>query len=356
MISVGLCTGRKNPRFQEMADSLYVQIQETGVPVEWVVCDMQLWYMQDRRDQLAEAVRGRFPVQHIEPKPNVWQGPHRLTSKDYWGVSNARNTVFAHVKYDLVALHDDCTIFGPGWLKQLYAAGSSKRVSVAGGYKYFKLGTVVQDGRWVSGEFETPGDHRMLEIPSLAPCPGNYLFGANMFVPLWVILETNGLEELMDGSGGLEDCEFGVRLGRVAPTYFEPLAWSGQLMDTHEAVTEFLGLSAATIRGDHKTETPKRCKGFRFIDHTGLEHWMTLNHVICWWLTGHKIHLNAENIGTAVYDPKMAWHRDRVRAVGNQHNLVDLRKMVQAGKPLPIPTHPTRDWRDKKLLSDDTNW
>lgn len=349
-ISIVTPTGRKDPRFTEMADALAVSIERARreIPellVEWIVVDMQLWYIQDRREQLASAVHGRFPTQHVEPKPCVWQGPHRLTRRDRWAKANALNTGFLYVNHPHVACIDDCTLVDEDWLIG-HCQAAELRIAAAGPYRYLRPGAVVKSGRVVEGEV-TSNDHRLRDMPEPGVCPGSWLYGGNFSVPLHVILQCNGLDEMMDGAAGLEDCEFGIRVGRVVPCWWNPRAGISQLTETHEAVDDYLGPEPARARQE---KVPERCKGFEYKDANGTIHWMTWNHAPIWRLGGDRPAIGPDGYWHRVAEPAYELDKTRIIPLGNCYGLRFLRELVRAGEPLPVPNEPLFDWRDGQPL------
>ncbi len=353
MISVCLITARKRAGFQAMADSLDNNVRETGANVEWVVVDEQIWHDEKaRREELADVVRGRFRVQHVAPKPNIWRGPHRLTSKDHWAKASASNTAFIYARGQTLVMHDDNCVFDAGWLR-IHMAAAKLGLAAAGAYKYLAPGAVVKDGVIVSGDV-TSNDHRLVDLPTPGPCPGNWLYGGCLSLPLDVALNTNGYDEIMDGSGGLEDSEFGVRVGRAVKTWFFPDCVVYHLTENHDAIGDHVGGAVAEATGATPAEVAKKCKGYWFRDAAGLDHWFTWNHVPCWRLTAHQpVPGHAPGFLKPAYAARLSGERERIWTVGNgRYSLRELRAMVSLGAPLPIPSGPTYDWRDLQPLRD----
>lgn len=351
-VSVVTPTGRKDPRFREMADALVVSIERArrDIPwlqVEWIIVDMQLWYVKGRRDEVTDAVRGRFPTLHVEPKPCRWQGPHRFTKRDRWAKANALNTGFVYANLTHVACFDDCTVVAEDWLISHWRA-AEVRAAAAGPYRYLKSGAVVEAGRVIQGEV-TSDDHRLHSKPNGGPCSGGWLYGGNFSVPLDAVLRCNGLDEMMDGSAGLDDCEFGLRVGRVVPCLWFPQAGIYQLSETHEPIDEVLSGAAAEARNEKPSD---RCKGFAYLDQQGTVHWMTWNHAPVWRLLGERPERSADGYWHRVYEPAYETDKTRITALGNPFTLEHLRQIRLSGKPLPVPDQPTHDWRDGQPLAE----
>lgn len=355
-ISVIVPTLRKDPQIKKMADSLVNTAKHlpTGVPWEFIFVDGQLWYFDEklRRQEVSDAVAGRFQFTHVPPKPTIWQGPTRLTGKDCWDKNNASNTGLVYANYSCVLFSDDCTVFDDYWMVNHYRFLTEDK-AVCGPYKYVHAGTSkVIDGRLVEGKFEEPGDHRLQFAPGLAPMRamgGGWMYGGNAGAKLEHCLQINGFDEIMSGTGGLEDCEFGVRISRVAEVWFVPGAPIYQIMETHETVAEFLSGSQERTRVVEKAMPP--CKGFKYKDDNGVIHHMTYNHLPIWRLTGHKLDY-VDGYGKPVYYTKLEPDRTRFWTVGNNFNLRKLRQHVRNGGKFPIPTGPIRDWRDGQLLKE----
>lgn len=381
LISVVMPTLRRDPNYGMMCDSLARAAQmlklTCGVDTEFIAVDGRLWYEneKERRQMLTDSARGRFTVKHVPPKPTVWQGPHRLTSKDYWDKNSASNTGLVWADGAVVVFTDDCTLFDVGWLLAHWQCGQRGNAS-AGGYKYVFAGTSkVVDGVLVEGKIEQPGDHRLVQRDLPAPCPGGWCYGGNAGAPLDACYKINGFDEVMSGSGGLEDCEFGVRVARVAEPWFLPQACIFQILETHEPVTDFLShnnrpcvcghpadahahdesracLKCSCSRLVWNRSDPKRCKGFSYRDPNGVIHHMTDNHRPIYRLFGMKPVLHDDGHYRIEPDIKLAKETERVWTIGNYFNLLALRRHVRSGHPFPVPTRPDRDWRDGEMLKD----
>lgn len=360
-ISVIIPTLRKHPQMQKMADSLVntAKYLPKGVEYELIFVDGQLWYIseKERKQELEDAVAGRFAFTHIPPKPTIWQGPHRLTGKDCWDKNNASNTGLVYANYSCILFSDDCTVYDDLWMVEHYkflTADTEKPIATCGPYKYVYAGTSkVENGRLVGGKFEEPGDHRLgfTQGFPIKAMGGGWMYGGNSAARLEQCLMINGFDEVMSGAGGLEDCEFGIRMERVADVWFVPGAPIYQIMETHETVAEFLsGSQKETGPAQEKKALPP-CKGFKFRDDTGLVHHMTYNHLPIWRLTGHKLEY-IDGYGKPVYLSRLEEDRKRTWTVGNNFSLKELRKVIRSGGQFPIPKGPTVDWRDRQLLSE----
>lgn len=208
-VSIVQVTHRREPAFAWLADSLAAQL-ERGDDVEVIFVDGL--HAPERSAQLARIVAGRFPFRHVPPKPTPWNGPHRLTTRDYWAVSSARNTGIVYATNPYVVFVDDITVLGEGWWQQVRAAAGNGIV-VAGAYRKAHE-MVVREGRLVSSRLERVGIDCRWERGDdreSVPIGGGEFFGNGIGVPRELLLELNGFDELCDPVGG-EDYHLGLRI------------------------------------------------------------------------------------------------------------------------------------------------
>lgn len=240
MITGILCTIRKEPCFDWMADSLVHNLRllsqnHPNVSFELIVVDGQLWYEPNRREKLSDAVRGRFSFRHVEPKPCAWQGPHRITKRDYYGLCNARNTGLAFAQGQRIVLLDDCSVLDETFLEHHYWA-HLKKVAVAGAFRSYTKAEVV-DGQIGAHELHPSGIDKRAE--SATPCSGGWMYGLNVSFSIEMAEAVNGYEEFFDGQGGSEDCHFGIRVEKAGfPVYYYPDCIVHQILEHHEPVCE----------------------------------------------------------------------------------------------------------------------
>jgi hypothetical protein len=222
-----------------MADSLVHAIEYAKVPCELIVVDKLLWEAAPqrliRREELAEALKGRISYRHVPPKPSPWQGPWRKTKRDFYDLNNARNSVIALARGTYVVLFDDCSVIHARWLA-VHAAAARTGVAVAGSFRTYNEATVV-NGRIVDGTLHPSGvDHRG-EIS--VECGGGWLYGLNCSFPLEAAIKVNGYDEKFSSQGGSEDTHFGIRIVMAGykVVYF-PQCLIYQVLATHEPVCE----------------------------------------------------------------------------------------------------------------------
>lgn len=208
-LTVCYITSRLQPRIRWFLESLHNQGEHVD---EIIIVDFYA-ANEGRRDKV-RAIAGRDII-HVEPKPTVWQGPHRLTKENFWAASNARNTGICMCRADWIAFVDDRSVLLPGWSKSVHQAITGN-YAVFGAYQK-RHSLIVQNGIIVHGGIVTGEDsreryimdHRNGEAPS--KCPGEWAFGCNLALPLEWALQVNGYEELMDGLS-VEDVVFGKML------------------------------------------------------------------------------------------------------------------------------------------------
>lgn len=196
-VTVVYMTGRKDPRLDWTIADLDQQIQPND-DVHLIVVDA----LGRSLGQLGVDVRSTKlkSALAISPKPNIWQGRHRVTLADWWAKSSASNTALVLCKTDFVAFLDDRCRLGPQWLKTVRRAERERDAVVVGTY----------DKIDVTGKVTV--DHRRERSPEgKRDCGGGWLYGCTFALPLAWCLEANGFEEGCDGLSG-EDYIFGFML------------------------------------------------------------------------------------------------------------------------------------------------
>lgn len=302
-LTVCYITGRMDPRIDWFFDSLIPQIYENE-PVEILVVDRFANIFNYVKDP-PKAV----PVRWAEPKPCVWQGRHRLTKDDWWAASNARNTAICLCKTPWIAFVDDRSVLQPGWLQQIRHA-QDDGYAVCGGYQK-RINMKVQGGLIIEKGEITGRDHRLQYAKEhrpgqvVFPCPGEWMYGANLAVPLEWALAVNGYEELMDGLSA-EDVVFGMML---ANNNF-PICFNIHMRIVEDRTPSEIGEPLPrTSKERHPHDTLDK---------------------------GHK-----------------ALERfSHLKRTEHQWNLSEIREQVLAGGQFPIPTGPTHDWFDDQPLAE----
>ena len=195
-LTIAITTCRSDPRVDWILDDLESQIA-LGDEIELIVID---FYGRSPAELGIVARPWLVNVTATQPKPTIWQGPHRVTSEDWWAAANARNTAIVLCRTEYIAMIDDRGRLGPAWL-DVVKAGVIARSSVLAG---------VYDRHDTNGRVRL--DSRRRTAPrGKADCGGSWLYGANIALPLAWALDVNGFEEGADGLSG-EDYVFGFML------------------------------------------------------------------------------------------------------------------------------------------------
>ena len=215
-LSVCFLTGRQDPRLEWVIEDLERQAHGDDEITVIVIDALGRIAHELVREPITDLEFARYgetvhrassPVRRIvcaRPKPNIWQGPHRITRADWWATANARNTAIVLCPDEYLAFLDDRAHLGPRWL-DVVRRGASERASVLAG-SYDK----IEDGR---GDVMVASDHRRAIAPGgRVNCGGGWLYGCTFALPLEWALEVNGFEEGCDGLTG-EDYIFGLMLG-----------------------------------------------------------------------------------------------------------------------------------------------
>lgn len=204
--SIAYFTNRRDCRIEWFWSSLMRQ-GGAGIPV--IVVD----FYQDERDV------SKYPwneicnqSKHIEPKPYVWSGKHRLTSRNYFSAASFRNTAIIVCQTEYLVFVDDISVLLPGWLDAVKRAVEFPGITL-GAYKKVK-NLIVEHGEVKSFEPFPPGVDSRWNHGSdtdTVIASGSWLFGCSFAAPLEALLKVNGSDENSDPSGG-EDYTLGIRL------------------------------------------------------------------------------------------------------------------------------------------------
>lgn len=187
MITVCLCTKRKEPKFDWAINSLKNQ---TFKDFEYIIID---GYYNDRKDAIRKFLKDQdvsFPIIYLKDKPSRWKGKRPA-------VCNARNTALTFANGEYIVYHDDECKMPTNWLERHY--------------KWLRQGYIVAgswkgcDNRW---------EHRYHLIKEPGTVIGGWLYSCNCSFPLKVAMDINGFDEELDGEMGQEDINFGIRATR----------------------------------------------------------------------------------------------------------------------------------------------
>lgn len=205
-LTIVFMTGRRDPKLEWMLDSLASQTRD-GDEISLIVVDVHarelVDLLPDAHDHLA-GCPGLQRVILVPPKPNAWQGAHRVTSRDWWATSNSRNTALALCTDDYVAFLDDRCHLGSKWLETVRLGHVHRNSVIVGSYDKIE-----------GADRHLSSDHRRGLFPEgKINCGGGWLYGCTFALPLSWALEVNGFEEGCDGLTG-EDYIFGLMLGNA---------------------------------------------------------------------------------------------------------------------------------------------
>jgi GT2 family glycosyltransferase len=194
-LTICYLTGRLEPRIEWAVEAIRRQRRKKDV-IELLVVDT---HGRSSKALVPDAT-GVDRVVVVAPKPNLWQGKHRVASRDLWAKSQSANTALCLAKHDYVAFLDDRCVLGDRWLATVRAAADERESVLAGAYE-----RVLEADR-------KELDHRLeLSPEGKVNCGGTWLYGCTFALPLAWALKVNGFEEGMDGLAQ-EDCVFGFQL------------------------------------------------------------------------------------------------------------------------------------------------
>lgn len=186
-----------------------------------------------RRDEFAKLAHSE--ITHVTPKPSVWQGKHRLTSKDYFAASNARNTAVCYAPDGWIAYVDDLSYLMPGWLACVRDAIAQNTIA-CGAYKKVRKLEVLDDGTAAYEVFAPGIDSRLNHLPSgIKPTRvgGSWMFGCSVAMPVEALLKINGFDEDCDSLGS-EDYIAGIMLERSGCTFtYDPRMMTLESEEAH---------------------------------------------------------------------------------------------------------------------------
>lgn len=281
------------------------------------------WQVESRREKFAAAVRGRFDYLHIPVAPCVFQGPFRLTSRDIWAASRARNTGIMAASGDYFVGVDDLSVLHASWWPQVKHAATSG-YCVAGAYwKQKRL--VVEDGEIKSFE-EFPGgrDSRWGHgsDAGIVPIAGGNVYGCSFGMPTELLLRINGFDELAGGEGGEDYC-MGIRSERAGADWRY-----NRNMLTYES--EEGHHDEPSLPRNRKIVTPDNLPaGYDGYTHARSDEKYYSDHVF----------LN-----------RLRNETQRILPIAQWTNLRQARAEFQVSQRALIPNQPTTDWRNGQPL------
>lgn len=222
-ITIAYFTCRIDPKIQWFYDSLNRELKNywgfNWKHINILIIDYYYQYTPQERE-LEFACEYTDKIKVISPKPTPWQGLHKLTEKEYFAASNARNTAFAACTTDYIVCIDDLSVLVPGWL-DVVKWGVKNKYVVLGAYAKVNNLEVNPDGSFVFDQlsFEKGLDSRynnsyLQNIMDPVRVSGSWLYGCSFGLPIEYALTVDGFDEACDGQGA-EDYDFGIRLGRI---------------------------------------------------------------------------------------------------------------------------------------------
>lgn len=308
MITIAYMTCRQDPRIEWFFDSLHAQCSGDYSNLRILIVDFFADLVGRRRyfQRLAHS-----PIQHVAPKPSVWQGAHRLTSVDYFAASNARNTAVCYAPDGYLAYVDDLSVLLPGWLNAVEAATKTGHV-VLGTYQKVRQ-LVVTNGVVTSYEDVPAGhDSRLSSLQGrtgLIHVGGTWLYGCSLTAPVQSFLDINGWDEDCDCMGA-EDYACGHMIQQAGYQIY-------------------LNTNMRTFEAD---ELHSEGKIFKRVDKPAIQ--------------GHK------DGGHAYLHMLLHGGRRTAPNYFGEGGLAALRQRTLAGEPFPPATVPQHDWRDGQPLSE----
>jgi glycosyltransferase involved in cell wall biosynthesis len=301
-LTICYSTCRKEPKLKWFWDSLLNQIKPED-KINIVIVDL----MKSERKPWTPFPEGNLSLNHVEPKPCVWQGEHRLTKEDWFAPANARNTALCLAPDGYIAFVDDLSVLLPGWLDRVKAAMEGGYI-VCGSYQKVK-DLVVENGEVKSFTDYPQGHDSRLRFASsdLHPCEGGWLYGCSCAMPVEALLTIGGWTEFVDGMGS-EDQMTGLTLQNAGfKLFYDKKMMTYESEELHHAEPG-LGRTDKGISPDDKS---------------------------------HRA-LNIILSGTKFFDN---YYAGGIRAE---------RERVQRGEPFTIRNNPQHDWFDSQRISEMT--
>jgi hypothetical protein len=241
---------------------------------------------------------------HVEPKPNVWSGDHRLTKENWFSVASSRNSAICLCRTSHIAFVDDLSVLCPGWWQAAQEAVAGSYIGLGAYRKVNNL--LVENGEIIEFTATDAGiDDRLKRVDKdVSECDGGWLYGCSFVAPLEDLLEVGGFPEFCDSLGGEDYC-LGIALRNAG----KHLKFDRRMMTLESEELHFV--EPAMKRTD---------KGVSPND---------------------KSHAALRIAQGSVYYPN--YYEGGIRA---------LRDHVLAGNPFPIVQIPTHDWFDGQPISE----
>lgn len=316
-LTIAYVTARREPKTEWFFQSLENESAQHGQPEAVIVVDH---YFPRGPIGCEKFLLDVGAVKHVAPKPNVWNGPHRLPKDEWWAMSSALNTAICLCQTTHIAFVDDISVLLPGWLDAAHEAMDGGYIA-CGAYRKVK-NLVVENGSVVSFDaFPEGEDHRLARVTEdVSSCSPGWLFGCSCLFPLEDLLEVGGFPEYADGLGS-QDYLLGIALANNG----KHLKYCRKMM-----TLESEELHHYTVGSDHTWE-----EGVR--------------------ISASMKRANKGPIGTR---NDKSWAALRI-AQGSKYfpnyyegGIRALRNHVLAGNPFPIVQIPTHDWYDGQMIAE----
>lgn len=245
------------------------------------------------------------PILFCRPKPTIWQGLHRLTSRDWWAASNARNTALCLADTEWIWWLDDRSVLAPGCVDYVRCA-MENGYGICGAYQKrhhmrVENGEIVDQGQIVAN------DHRAehvratgIDIPPIIN--GAWCYGCSIALPVEWALQVGGFEEALDGMSA-EDTAFGAMLFNNG----HQMRYDPRMLMIEDRTP---GETGEVMKREDKGKSPED-KSHRAID---------LFHT-------------AKN-------------------TSNRHQLLMSRQAVHSGRPFPVLLGSREDWYDGEQINE----
>lgn len=219
-IAICYCTARRNSRVEWAVAALQRQLSEP----RHLDLNVQFIIISHHSDLPLPTIPSRLSrFRFLQPMPNPWTGPFRVTRSDCFSPAVFRNTALCAADAPYIALLDDLSVPQPTWLDAVRNSMDHGRVT-AGAYRKVKQLKVV-DGIAESYEDYPPGtDNRLAHTNGLPiQCGGNWMYTASIAMPVEVLISVGGYCAEISGAMGFEDVLTGIALQNAGhPCWYDP--------------------------------------------------------------------------------------------------------------------------------------
>lgn len=227
-LTIAYVTSRYEPRYDWFFSSLGSQVKSDDsiqiVVVDYFSQAVDNWCRDNADKRMFDCrewalTHGFTNLDIFPPKPNVWQGPHRLTKDNWWAKSNALNTALCLTKGEYLVCTDDRGVLMPGWMDSVREAMAAQYI-LAGSYK--KVADLEVEHGLVKSHGDVLGVDPRNQGQGLTGCGGEWCFGCSFGLPVEWALTTNGWDEDCNGLS-FEDVIMGHMLAKNGfPIRYDP--------------------------------------------------------------------------------------------------------------------------------------